>query len=74
MLKDITRSKLIQMWFVAVLLIVGAVIAAHVSVTASTGVMLLALSVVPPTLVFLLWPRKVQPITASEVLHGARRD
>jgi hypothetical protein len=73
MLKDMTRSRLIQVWFAAVLLIVVAAMAFGLSVTVSTGAMLLVLSLVPPSIVLLLWPG-VQPLTASEVLHGAARD
>jgi hypothetical protein len=74
MLKDITRSRVIQVWFAAVLLVVVACMAFGTSVTVSTGAMLLALSLVPPAMVLLLWPR-VQSPTAADVLHGAdRRD
>jgi len=74
MLKDMTRSRLIQVWFAAVLLVVVTSIALGMAVTSSTGAMLLMLSLVPPAIVLLLWP-VVQPITASEVLHGTgRRD
>jgi len=74
MLKDMTRSRLIQVWFAAILLVVAAGIAFGMSVTVSTGAMLLALSLVPPTIVLLLWPG-VQSRTAAEVLYGSdRRD
>jgi hypothetical protein len=72
MLKKMTRAKLIQAWFAAVLLVVVASVALGVSVTISTGAMLLALSLVPAAIVLLLWPA-VQPLTASEVLRGAAR-
>jgi hypothetical protein len=42
------------------------------AVTVGTGAMLLALSLVPPAIVLLLWPR-VQPLTAADVLHGRDR-
>jgi hypothetical protein len=74
MLKTLTRSRLIQVWFAAITLIVVAGIAFGMSVTLSTGVLLLALSLVPPAIVLLMWPG-VQPPTASEVLRGTdRRD
>jgi hypothetical protein len=41
-------------------------------VTVSTGVMLVALCLVPPAIVLMVWPG-VQPRTASEVLHDADR-
>jgi hypothetical protein len=74
MLNDMTRSRLIQGWFAAVLLVGVAAIAFGMSVTVSTGAVLLVLSLVPPAIVFLLWPRR-QSLTAGDVLRGAdRRD
>ena len=70
MLKDMTRSRLIQGWFSAVLLVVVAGIAFGASVTLSTGAMLLALSLVPPVMVLVLWPG-VQSRTAAEVLYDS---
>lgn len=72
MLKDMTRSRLIQVWFAAVALVVVAGVAFGAAVTVSTGAMLLALSLVPPAIVFLLWPG-VQPLTAADVVHGRDR-
>jgi hypothetical protein len=72
MLKDMTRSKLIQMWFAAMVLVVVAGVAFGAAVTVATGAMLLTLGLVPPAIVLLLWPG-VQPPTAAEVLHGVDR-
>jgi hypothetical protein len=72
MLKDMTRLRLIQVWFAAVLLVVVAGIAFGTSVTVSTGAMLLALSLAPPAIVLLLWPG-IQSRTAADVLHGSDR-
>ena len=72
MLNDITRSRVIQVWFAAVVLVVVAAVAFGAAVTVGTGVLLLALCLVPPVIVLVLWPG-VQPQTASEVLHGDRR-
>jgi hypothetical protein len=72
MLKDMTRSRLIQVWFAAIALVVVAGVAFGAAVTVSTGAMLLALSLVPPAIVLLLWPG-VQPLTAAEVLHSRDR-
>jgi hypothetical protein len=63
---------LITTWYAAVALVVVAALALGAAVTVSTGVMLAALSMVPPVLVIMLWPG-VQPLTASEVIHGANR-
>jgi hypothetical protein len=72
MLKDLTRSKLIQIWFVAVALLGTAIISFGAAMTVGTAALLLALSLVPPAIVLLLWPR-VEPLTAAEVLRGDQR-
>lgn len=72
MLKNMTRSRVIQVWFAVVLLIVVASIALGASLTVGTGAMLLALSLVPPAIVLALWPG-VQPPTVQDVLHGGDR-
>jgi hypothetical protein len=72
MLKEMTRSRAIQSWFTAVTLIAITSIALGASITVSTGAFLLALSVVPPTIVLLLWPGP-QPATAADVLYGSDR-
>jgi hypothetical protein len=72
MLNDMTRAKLIQFWFGAVVLIAVAGIASGASVSIGTGAMLVALCLVPPTILLFLWPG-VQPATAAEVLHGIDR-
>jgi hypothetical protein len=74
MLKDITRSRLIQVWFVAILLVAVAGMAFGMSMTVSTAAMLLAMSLVPPAVVLLLWPG-VQSPTVGDVLRDTdRRD
>lgn len=70
--KPMTRSRVLQIWFAAVAVVVVATIAFGAAVTVSTGAMLLALALVPALLVLLLWPG-VQPPTASQVLHGTDR-
>ena len=74
MLREMTRSKLIQVWFATMLLVVAAAVAVGVTVTIGTAAMLVALSLVPPAIVVALWPG-VQPMTAADVLYGRdRRD
>ena len=68
MLKEMTRSRVIQAWFAVVMLIVVASIAFGASISMSTGVFLLALSLVPPAVVFKLWPVP-QPRTTAEMLY-----
>jgi hypothetical protein len=72
MLKDMTRAKVIQVWFVAVALVLAAGVALGVSVTAGTGAMLLAMCLVPPAIVLVLWPGVQRP-TAADVLHDTDR-
>lgn len=70
MLKKVTRSKLILMWFSAVALVIAAGIALGTAVTMGTGALLLALCLVPPVLVVMLWPSDGSP-TIAEVIHDA---
>lgn len=69
MLKDMTRSGVIKIWFTAVALVAVAGIAFGATVGVGTGVILLALCLVPPAIVFLLWPG-AKPPTVADVLHG----
>jgi hypothetical protein len=72
MLKDMTRARVIQIWFAAVAVAIAVAVVLGASVTASTTALLLALCLVPPAIVLLLWPG-VQPPTVAEVLHGVDR-
>ena len=72
MLSNMTRTKVILVWFAAVALIVVAAVAFGAQVNVGTGSMLLTLSLVPPLLVFFLWPR-AQPLTAGDVIRGTDR-
>ena len=72
MLRNMTRTKVIQWWFTAVILLIVAGVAFGTAITASTGAFLLALSVVPPAIVLVLWP-KAQTLSVAEVLHGGDR-
>ena len=70
MLKNVTRSRLIQVWFAVVALVVAGSIAVGVSVTSGTAVMLLAAALVPPVILLLLRPGD-QPQTVAQLLHEA---
>ena len=73
-LREMTRSRLIQVWFATMSLVVAAAVAIGVTVTIGTAAILVALSLVPPAIVLALWPG-VQPMTAADVLYGRdRRD
>jgi hypothetical protein len=69
MLRNMTRARLIRTWFTAIALVIVAGVALGVTVTVGTGVIVLALCLVPPIIVLLLWPG-IQPPTAAEVLRG----
>ena len=71
MLKHMTRSKLIVSSFSAVALVVVSMIAFGVAVTIGTGALLLAMCLVPPLLVVMLWPIGGPP-TIAEVLHSVQ--
>jgi len=71
MLKHMTRTKLIVIWFAAVALVVVSMIAFGVAMTIGTGALLLAMSLVPPLLVVMLWPTGGPP-TIAEVLHDVQ--
>ena len=72
MLKDMTRAKVIQIWLALVAAAVVASVVLGARVTVSTAAMLVAISLVPPAIVLLLWPG-VQPPTAADVLHDVDR-
>jgi len=72
MAKKTTRSKLIQIWFAAVALVIVAGIALGTAVTIGTGALLLAMCLVPPLLIVMLWPTGGPP-TIAEVIHDAEQ-
>jgi hypothetical protein len=72
MLEKMTRARLIELWFAAVAVAIALVVVLGPSVSISTAAVLLALSLMPPAIVLLLWPG-IQPQTISEVLHDVDR-
>jgi hypothetical protein len=72
MLKGTTRARVIQIWFVGVVVVVAGAVVFGAGVTASTAAVLLVLCVVPPAIVLFLWPG-VQSPTVAEVLHEVDR-
>ena len=56
MVRSMTRMKATQIWFAAVALVVVAAVAWGASTTIGTAAMLLALCLVPPVLIVMLWP------------------
>jgi hypothetical protein len=72
MLNSLTRMRVIQLWFVAVAIAIVGGVAFGVAVTASTAVLLVAGSLVPPAILLVMW-RDAPPPTAAEVIHAAER-
>jgi hypothetical protein len=60
------------LWFAVIVLVAAVVVAFGPAVTLGTAAMLFAVSLVPPAIVFALWPEMHSP-TASDVLHGTDR-
>ncbi|HKT79836.1 MAG TPA: hypothetical protein VJP86_06420 [Vicinamibacterales bacterium] len=73
MLKDTTRSNVIAIWFSAAALVIVSMMAFGVAVTMDTGAFLVAMSLVPPLLVVMLWPISGPPMIAEELLDVQRR-
>jgi len=72
MLNNMTRARVIQVWFVVVVLAVVTAVAFGVPMTLAAAGLLLVLSLVPPLVVFVLWPGP-QSLTAGDVLRGTDR-
>jgi len=72
MLRSISRARVIQLWLAAVALAVVAGVAFGAEMTAGIAGLVITLSVVPPLVVFLLWP-EAQSVTAGDVLRGTDR-
>ena len=71
-MKEMTRSRLIGIWFSAVIVVVVAAVAFGAAVTIGTGTLLAAMCLVPPVLVWMLW-RTGSPPTIAEVIHDAEQ-
>ncbi len=69
MLKEISRNRLVGFWFAAVAVIIVSVVAMGVHVAMSTTVLLLTMSLVPPAIMWLLWPG-APLLTAREILYS----
>jgi len=61
----------IQVWFVAVLLVVVGAMALGVVVTVGTAALLVAMCLVPPVVVFMLWPSD-NSSTMAETIRDAK--
>jgi hypothetical protein len=68
LLKNMTRAKVIGLWFAAVVVAIAASVVLGASVSTATGMLLVALCLVPPAIVLFMWPA-VPSRTVAEVLH-----
>ena len=69
--RNLTRLRVIQAWFAAVLVVVVGAMALGVVVTVGTAALLVAMCLVPPVVVFMLWPSDDAP-TMAETIRDAK--
>jgi hypothetical protein len=69
MLKAIARTRLVGFWFAAVAVIIASLVAMGVNVAVSTTALLLTLSLVPPAIIWVLWPGAAPP-TARDIMYS----
>ena len=72
MVRDMSRAKLMQICVVAVVLVAVASVVLGTRVTVATAAALLAVCLVPPAILLVLWPG-AEPPTIAEVLHDVDR-
>ena len=72
MLKEISRTRLVGVWFVAVAVIIAWVVAMGVNIAISTTALLLTMCLVPPAVMLLVW-RGDPPPTVGEILYSANK-
>jgi hypothetical protein len=72
-IRHLTRLKVIQAWFAAILLVGVTAIAMGTSVTIGTAVELLALCLVPPAIVLRLWPSDNTSTMAESIRNAKAR-
>jgi len=69
MLNDITRNRLVALWFATVAVVIASVVGLGAHVGLSTTAYLLTLSLMPPGIVMVLW-RRAPPQTVGELLYA----
>lgn len=70
MLKGISRTRLITLWFAIVAVAVAVAVVAGANIGVPTTAFLLALCLVPPAVMLLVW-RGAPPPTIGEILYTA---
>jgi hypothetical protein len=66
---NVTRNRLVGVWFAAVAITIASVVATGVNVGISTTALLLTLCAVPPGIIFVLW-RGASTQTIGEILYA----
>ena len=72
MLKGMSRTRLVGFWFAAVAVIIAWVVATGVNIAISTAALLLAMCLVPPAIMLLVWRGAPAP-TVGELLYSVNR-
>jgi hypothetical protein len=74
MLKDLTQTKLLLSWCSIVALMIGVMLAFGVTMNLATGVMLVALCLAPPLIIYMLWPGVPAPTVTEVLRHEATKE
>jgi hypothetical protein len=69
MWKSISRARLIGAWVAAVAVLTACGVVMGLDITLSSGILLVATSLVPPVILLLVW-RGAPPVTIAELLHS----
>lgn len=72
MFKPLTRSKLLFAWFAAVAFLIAGGLAFGAAIAAGTGMLVLALCIVPPAVLLMMWP-STPALSVAEVLRNVDR-
>ena len=72
MVKGISRTRLMGFWFVAVSIMIASVRATGADIPINTATLLLAVCLMPPAVVLLVW-RGGPPPTISEILYSVNQ-
>ena len=73
MMRNLTRSKAIQIWFVAVALVAAAAITLGADLTLGLWALILGMCLVPPAMLFKLWPSAVPDRSLRDMAYESKR-
>ena len=69
MLKTVSRTRLVGLWFAVVAVLIAWVVATGVNIAISTAALLLTMCLVPPAIMLLVF-RGAPPPTVGELLYS----